>query len=319
MTTPRSLTVTTGSRLHFGMFSFGHPGTRQFGGVGTMIDAPGVCVQVSPAEGLSAQGPLAERALETARRVMRSWGEASDLPCAIEVLRAPRPHVGLGVGTQLALAVSRSLHALFERDFAGIEELALRAGRGLRSAIGLHGFQHGGLLVEGGKSGQKEISPLIARLELPQAWHWVLVRPRASHGLSGAEEQAAFARLPPVPEELTRQLCREALLDLLPAAVSQEFDAFSRSLDHFGRLAGGCFETQQAGIYATQETAELADQIRGQGIEGVGQSSWGPTLFALTRSEADARSLEDWLGRQAGLEISIARPLNRGARLDASE
>jgi beta-ribofuranosylaminobenzene 5'-phosphate synthase len=250
---------------------------------------------------------------------MRSWGEASDLPCCIQVLHAPRAHVGLGVGTQLALAVSRLLHALFLREFAGAEELANCAGRGLRSAIGLHGFQHGGLLLEGGKSHQDQISPLVARLELPQAWHWVLVRPGASLGLSGAEEQAAFAHLPAVPEELTAQLCREAVLELLPAAAGQEFDSFSRSLYRFGRLAGRCFETQQGGIYATRETADLVEQIRRQGIEGLGQSSWGPTLFALTRTEADARSLAEWLGRQAGLEISVARPLNCGAQLHVSE
>jgi beta-RFAP synthase len=319
MTTPRSLTITTGSRLHFGMFSFGHPGTRQFGGVGAMIDLPGVCVQISPADRLTAQGPLAERALDAARRVMRAWGETGDLPCSLQVLNAPRPHVGLGVGTQLALAVSRLLHALFERDFTDVEELAQRAGRGLRSAIGLHGFQHGGLLMEGGKSHQDPISPLIARLELPPAWRWVLVRHTESHGLSGAEEQAAFARLPPVPEELTMHLCREALLELLPAAASQEFDSFSRSLFRFGQLAGRCFQSQQAGIYATRETGALVEQIRGEGIKGVGQSSWGPTLFAVTESEADAKSLADWLGRQSELEIGIARPLNHGARLELSE
>jgi beta-RFAP synthase len=302
------------------MFSFGHPGARNFGGVGTMIDAPAVCVRVSAADELTVRGPLAERAGEAAHRVMRSWGQTSELPCAIEVVDAPRPHVGLGVGTQLALAVSRGLHTFFLRDYAGIADLARRCGRGLRSAIGLYGFEHGGLLLEGGKQRAEEISPLLARLELPESWRWVLATPQAASGLSGADEQAAFDRLPPVPAELTAELCREAVLELLPAAAGHDFAAFSRSLFRFSQMAGRCFATQQAGLYATLEAAELVAAIRREGIEGVGQSSWGPNLFALTQGDAQARSLAEWLQRERPRwQVLIAKPLNSGARLRFAE
>src|SRR5262245_58676058 len=95
--------VSTGSRLHFGMFSFGHPGVRQFGGVGAMIDSPRAAVRITPATELRVDGPMRERVLQVAR----TFGDG--LPCAIEVVSAPRQHVGLGSGTQLALAVSRGL------------------------------------------------------------------------------------------------------------------------------------------------------------------------------------------------------------------
>jgi predicted sugar kinase len=150
---------------------------------------------------------------------------------------------------------------------------------------------------------------------LPETWRFVLTCPSPSSGPSGADEIAAFARLPPVPTELTAQLCREALLEMLPAAATADFTRFSRSLYRFGRMAGGCFATQQAGVYATEEAAWLVEQIRRRGIEGVGQSSWGPTLFALTASEADARSLAESL-EQPGREITIARPLNCGANVN---
>ena len=38
----RTVLITAPSRLHFGMLSFGHAEERQFGGVGAMIDAPGL-------------------------------------------------------------------------------------------------------------------------------------------------------------------------------------------------------------------------------------------------------------------------------------
>ena len=58
-------------------------------------------------------------------------------------------------------------------------------GRGERSAIGTHGFARGGLLVEGGKRAAGSVSRLIARLELPDAWRFVLLIDRERRGLSG--------------------------------------------------------------------------------------------------------------------------------------
>ncbi len=40
--------VRTPCRLHFGMFSFGHANSAQFGGVGAMIEPPNVEVTISP-------------------------------------------------------------------------------------------------------------------------------------------------------------------------------------------------------------------------------------------------------------------------------
>ena len=66
---PAIVRVIAPSRLHFGMFSFGHARERQFGGVGVMIDRPGVEVVVSESERLIVEGHLAERA----SRVIESW------------------------------------------------------------------------------------------------------------------------------------------------------------------------------------------------------------------------------------------------------
>jgi predicted sugar kinase len=149
----------------------------------------------------------------------------------------------------------------------------------------------------------------------------VLITPRQSIGVSGDGEQAAFERLPPVPEDLTAQLRTEAEDELLPAATRGDFAAFSRSLFRFGQLAGRCFQSQQAGIYATPQTVELVEAIRRCGVEGVGQSSWGPTLFALARDERGGLSLAEDLNRESprDLEITIARPLNIPAMVGVTE
>ncbi len=53
--------------------------------------------------------------------------------------------------------------------------------------------------------------------------------------------------------------------------------------------------------------------VAAQGIAGYGQSSWGPTGFALVPSEAEARALVAGLDRGGPLRFVIARGRNGGA------
>jgi beta-ribofuranosylaminobenzene 5'-phosphate synthase len=292
--------VTTGSRLHFGMFSFGHAlgsatagllAPRQFGGVGLMVAEPGIRLNVRPAPQLEAVGPLAERALDFVRRTTAAL-QLPGLPqCRIQIESAPREHIGLGTGTQLGMAIATAIHILAGQPLGLPGELATTVGRGQRSAIGAHGFAVGGLLVEAGKRRSEDISPLVARLELPDAWRVLLVLPRATTGLHGEAERQAFARLPPVPRETTAALCSEALMHLLPAAVDADFEAFSASLYRFGQIAGSCFASQQEGNFFDRRTAQLARRLHELGVTGIGQSSWGPLLFAILPNEAAGQEI----------------------------
>ncbi|HEX8201242.1 MAG TPA: beta-RFAP synthase, partial [Isosphaeraceae bacterium] len=146
------LRLRTPSRLHFGLLAWGPGAPRQFGGVGLMIDRPGLELTARAAATWQAEGPLADRALGIAGRVAGSLASrGSAVPAArLTIQRAPPEHVGLGTGTQLSLGVARVLAELSGLEDLTAEELAELTGRGLRSGIGLHGFAHGGLIVDGG-------------------------------------------------------------------------------------------------------------------------------------------------------------------------
>lgn len=313
-----TIEVSAPSRLHFGMFSFGHPGQRQFGGVGAMISAPGVRMRVRSASAFSAAGPLSERAAGFADLVGQAWGLAGPPPCRLEVLAAAPQHVGLGTGTQLGMAVAAGLCAWRGRNVDDPAELARLVGRGARSAIGLHGFARGGLLIEAGKMSLQEASPLIARHALPADWRFVLLRPRGAEGLSGEAERAAFAALPPVPTPTAAELCRLALLALVPAAICADFAGFSEALYDFGHLAGSCFARNQGGAFASARLSQLVGAVRQRGVRGVGQSSWGPTLFALLSSPAAAADFVAECRRDFGeaeVDLQIVAPAGEGARI----
>src|SRR4051794_17281865 len=106
----RPVTIQTPSRLHFGLLGWGARALRQFGGLGLMIDEPGVIVRVEEAEKWEATGIHAVRALEVGQSVglrLQALGMEAG-PSRISVIRAPDEHVGLGVGTQLSMAVARA-------------------------------------------------------------------------------------------------------------------------------------------------------------------------------------------------------------------
>jgi beta-RFAP synthase len=217
------------------------------------------------------------------------------------------------------LAISGGLHALHSLDPPPPAELARIAGRCQRSSIGTHGFAAGGLLVEAGRRAAGEPSPLIARVELPDEWRFLLLIPKRATGLFGEAEREAFGRIPPIPPAVTDALAREALMHLLPAAIEADFVEFSRSLYRYGKSAGECFASQQHGAFLDRRTAELVDLNRRLGIEGVGQSSWGPTLFAAVRTEAAGCELAARLmatGDLSDYELLVAPPCNHGARIE---
>jgi beta-ribofuranosylaminobenzene 5'-phosphate synthase len=313
---PTAVRVTTPSRLHFGMLSFGQSGVRQFGGVGLMIAEPRIRLQITAAERFEAVGPLADRAVQFAQRVIEKLGLTHSTGCRIEVESAPREHVGLGTGTQLGLAIAAGLHALHSLPPASPAELARLAGRSQRSSIGTHGFARGGLLVEAGRRAAGEPSPLVARVELPEEWRFLLLVPKRATGLFGEAERAAFASIPPIPPAVTDALAREALMNMLPAAIEGDFVEFSRSLFLYGATAGKCFAAHQRGAFLDRRTAELAELLRSLGVEGVGQSSWGPTLFAALPSESAGHELAARLAAATDLgdyDRLVVRPDNAGA------
>lgn len=317
-----SVRIRTPARLHLGMVSFGVPGERAFGGVGVMIDRPGVHLTITrtPVAGQAAAaagaaritgaGPQAERAVFFAESCAAAWGLAA-AACRIESIAVPAGHAGLGSGTQLALAVAAGMQALFGAARAEVSEprrftaaeavmLARAVGRGRRSCVGVYGFSGGGLVVEGGRlvpaegstdDAHRGFSPLLARVTLPPEWRCVVFGLRDVVGLHGDAEKQAFATLPPVPRDVSAELARIALVSLLPAAVDGHFAEFAEAVFAYGRLAGKPFEQASAALPYASSTSRLIDTLRGWGVRGCGQSSWGPTVLACCRSQGEADAL----------------------------
>jgi beta-ribofuranosylaminobenzene 5'-phosphate synthase len=330
--------VWTPSRLHFGLLGFAVDGeawpdrrgarvlaARRFGGVGLMVERPGLRLATTHAKTWSAEGPLAERALVFARRFAESIRleiPGAELPPQRLIIEeAPAEHIGLGVGTQLGLAVGRALALAWSYDLDA-PDLARRVGRGLRSALGVYGFAHGGFLVESGKrcGQEQDLAPLAVRTSFPSEWRVVLVTPREAPGLHGAAEREAFTHLAVQPGATARTdaLCRLVLLGMLPALAEADLEAFGESLYDFNARAGEAFADVQGGVYSGPRVAECVEFLRSQGVRGVGQSSWGPTVFAVVGDEDRAADLLRRLSRRFGVgvaEVWATAACNTGSRV----
>jgi beta-RFAP synthase len=280
--------VAAPSRLHFGLFhvpgSHRRPDELAFGGVGLMIDTPGTVVAVKPAESWQFEGMLASRAQQFAMRYALSLPESERRAYQVLIERCPAEHTGLGVGTQLGLAVAKALSVAGGNRDTSSTDLAARVGRGERSAVGIHGFDRGGLIVERGKRHGEEVSPLVEHLPLPREWRVVLFNVPGPGAWHGDRERAAFAKAGAANADALRRIAETAIL---PAARAEDVRAFGDAVHEFNRRAGEPFVAAQGGPYASRAIEELIADVRAAGVRGVGQSSWGPTVFAVA-GDADA-------------------------------
>ncbi|MDB5350659.1 MAG: beta-RFAP synthase [Planctomycetota bacterium] len=300
-----SLHLSAPSRLHFGLLARGPAAPRQFGGLGLMVEEPGLEITAEPSDSWRASGPLADRAGTIARRVAAKLIEDGKFPppLALTVHRAPPEHVGLGTGTQLSLAVAKLVTMSAGLDLSA-PALAAVTGRGARSGVGLHGFDHGGLIVEGGHRGESGIPPLLSRMDWPAEWSVLVVVPPVSPGLHGPDEMRAFSALPPMPEAETDRLCRLVLLGILPAVAERNLAEFGEALSELQHRVGSWFAPAQGGVFASPRITEIVGWLRAEGLSGVGQSSWGPALYGVSRDGPERRD-------------SLARSLRSRFALDA--
>lgn len=315
--TGRVVEIAAPSRLHFGLFSFGQRDVPPFGGVGLMVRRPELRISIREAERFTPRGALAEEIADTVDRLQDAGWFDEPPRVAIDAPAHPPRHVGLGSGTQLALSVAAGLLRWLGKPPVDAAALAAATGRGRRSGIGVHGFVHGGLIVEDGKRDERALAPLVRRVAVPQAWRFVLARPVGEAGLSGESERAAFERVPPVPRAVSRELRRLALDELAPAAESGQCERFGRALAGYGALAGSCFATVQGGTYATPRVAALVEALQRAGGLGAAQSSWGPTVAGVCVSDESAAAVRAAIEAEFGgtIEATVTVAANQGGEV----
>lgn len=336
--TQRVVRLRAPGRLHLGFLDPAGTLGRRFGSIGLVIDGVATELQLGAAstDQLEAGSPAAQVELERASRYLQLLREHTGRhePLRLQLDQVLPPHAGFGSGTQLALAIGRAFahwHGLALSSMTLAHWLA----RGLRSGIGIAGFDQGGLLVDGGPGADGMPAPLLSRIAFPPAWRVVVVQDQGHRGLSGTQEKQAIATLQPLPQALSADICHQVLMRVLPGAASAEFAPFAAGINHVQQLLGTHFAPAQGGSAFTSAAvgrvvrwvADAARDQRGTDRQlehgaAIGQSSWGPTGFAILPSQASAEAAVAALQAarllEPGLTVSVVAGLNHGATLNES-
>ncbi len=311
------VTIHTGSRLHCGLFSDSSPGGYRHQGMGMMIDSPGFEISATntsaSADRINAPEEIRqriERALANLDQSLSRQDERRFLEFQVD--KTIPLHCGFGAGTQLALAVGK-LWAWFNQPELTTQQLARLLKRSQRSCIGTFGFDSGGMLIDQGIAAGEEVGQCRFRTSLPDSWRILLVRPPETEGISGEAETKAFQHLPELAPEQTNRL--HHLLTIMQNK-SDCFQSFSAAMREYGMIVGESFAAVQGGCFSAKIGQQIFDLLSSHGLQGVAQSSWGPTMFGLCESNQQAEMLRDVVIETfSNVDVNIARLHNEGTRI----
>ncbi|WXG43976.1 MAG: beta-ribofuranosylaminobenzene 5'-phosphate synthase family protein [Promethearchaeati archaeon SRVP18_Atabeyarchaeia-1] len=288
----KKIRVSAPARIHMGIFnpSRGVRG-RLYGSVGVGTEEPRTVVEVEQAKDIYASTPFADEIKFVAMKIVRHYNLEG---ARVNVLSAPKRHSGLGSTTQLSLSIATGITRAYGLDVKPVD-LAMILGRGKQSAAGTYVFQMGGFVVDGGWGAKTSFPPLLIRYTFPEDWRLLIVVPE-SRGLDEKDELEAFEKLPAPDEQLIREASYRLLLGMAPAIMEKDIQAFGESLTKLQETVGAMFSQAQGGVFQPHSTP-MIEKLKAMGAAGVGQSSWGPAVYAIFDAET-GKSVEALLRRE---------------------
>jgi beta-RFAP synthase len=308
--------VSTTARLHMGFFDLNGGLGRRFGSIGVSLDQPSTVLNAWRSDQFTAEGPGAARAISVAEKIGRALKLNGGMH--MQLTEVIPEHSGLGSGTQMSLAVGLALNKLYQLGLI-LQDVALLTERGARSGIGLGTFAEGGVVIDGGRGAKTLVPPVIARADFPEEWRIVLIFDSADIGVHGSEEIEAFRTLPEFPADVSSELCRRVLMQALPALAEHDLKTFGAAIRELQVRTGDYFAPVQGGRYASTRVASVLDWLEHNGVLCLGQSSWGPTGFAVLSGEAEAeeylRAMRAEFSDVPQLSFLLCKGRNRGGIL----
>ena len=283
----KQVSVRAPARLHLGFLDMCGDLGRKFGSLGLSITGVETSITARYSDDIDIKGIFLERAENYAEQILSHYGIDGGVELSIN--STIPEHAGLGSGTQLSLAVASAIACLYEvGQYHHASHWATILHRGARSGIGIGAFMDGGFVVDGGRGEKTEVPPIIARLPFPEHWRIILIFDDDVKGINGVKERRAFNRLIKMKKEASESLCRLTMMQVLPAIVEQNCIQFGGAITEIQNIVGDYFSSAQGGRYTSPFLGSILDRLSIDGASGVGQSSWGPTGFAIFANETIA-------------------------------
>jgi len=312
--------IETPSRLHVTLIDLNGAYGRIDGGVGITIEKPRLILKADPTSDetyIIFEDPHLSKSLMDdyrnkiviASQKMMEYLDIED-SFIFNVKEAFPPHSGLGSGTQLSLAVGKMISMIYDHEIPAFQ-IAKIVGRGGTSGIGVASFDYGGFIVDGGhrslekpdflpsSASNASPPPLIARYDFPDDWNIILAIPDIDTRVSGSNEVDIFQKYCPIPIEDVEKLSHILLMKMMPSVLEADLDSFGFSINSIQNLGFKKIELKLQKPIINK----LIENMRIAGASGVGMSSFGPTIYAVTDtykkdiSKSAQKTMEETGGR----------------------
>lgn len=306
------------ARLHMGFIDLSGSLGRHFGSIGVALNEINTTLSLGYADTLTVSSHAPKRALSCIKELCANLNVADKLQ--LDLHSNIPEHIGLGSGTQMAIAIGMALNAFYDLGLS-VRDIAALTDRGARSGIGIAIFEQGGLIVDGGRGEQTITPPVIARMNIPDDWRFILVFDKRGKGLHGADEIQAFKELPPFPPQEAARLCYLLMMQGLPALAENNINLFGDVITQVQSSVGEHFSGAQGGVFASQDVATAMGYLQEQDAVAIGQTSWGPTGFCAVQGANVAEKLKQQVEQQfsgcENLEILVVSARNSGGEVFA--
>lgn len=319
----KAVNIKAYARLHMGFFDLNGEQGRRFGSVGIGLNYPMTNIKLSRGCGTETTHATNEKEnadfsyINKSKQLLLEHLKINE-EVTVEVFDQIPRHSGLGSGTQMALAVGIGLNEMFHQTMS-LNEIASVTQRGKRSGIGIGTFAHGGLVVDGGRGAHTTLPPIIAQHAVPASWQFILIFDTSFKGLNGASEIDAFKSLTDHTIADTQNITHQVLTRALPAIVEQDITMFGQAMNALQAYNGAYFSPAQGGQYASKIVADVLDYLHKNGAACAGQSSWGPTGFAIFANETEAANMLETLRDKfddQDLSFVMCQASQQGASID---
>jgi len=290
---------------------------RRFGSLGLSLNLPRTTLSLAVGECVFGEARLPAYAEQSLQKILNALHIQATI--SVHIQEAIPRHFGLGSGTQMALAIGMGISELFGLKITP-SDIATITNRGGRSGVGIGTFEHGGLVVDAGRGASTRLPPIIARHAFPLDWRVLLIMDNTHQGIHGEQETNAFKTLPNMRYADTLQNSYNVLMQALPALLEHDLTAFGQAISQLQFYTGHYFSATQEGLYASQAVASVLQYLHAHGVNAIGQTSWGPTGFAILESETEALG---WIAKlsaempDAGLKFLLCQANNQGAQIHA--
>ena len=323
--------IETPARLHLTLIDLNGALGRIDGGVGLTVEKPKLILEAETTDNdieiVFNESNLSENLINDYReKIESSIKKMTDFlkigsGFKFEVKKTYPAHSGLGSGTQTSLAVGKAILTLNNQDMTA-PQIAKIVGRGGTSGIGVRAFDHGGFIIDGGhkvdekpdflpsSASQAPPAPLITRYDFPEDWNIILAIPDVPAGASGPKEVNIFQKYCPIPLKEVQKLSHILLMKMMPAVVEKDITAFGDSINEIQNVGFKKIELELQHHLIN----ELIDNMRSAGAAGVGMSSFGPTVYAITDTdEKNISKVAKNTMKEIGGQVIVTKAQNNGA------